>query len=43
MRQVKKSIEDLKTELENFLATKDTELPIPLRDIPYEVQVIKYE
>ncbi|MCS0824781.1 hypothetical protein NX029_12435 [Cytobacillus firmus] len=36
-----RSSEDLKTELENFLATKGAELPIPLRDISYEIQVIK--
>ncbi|USK45081.1 hypothetical protein [Cytobacillus oceanisediminis] len=37
----KQSSKDLKTELEDFLATKVTELPIPLRDISYEIQVVK--
>ncbi|WP_053433680.1 hypothetical protein [Sporosarcina globispora] len=37
----KRSSKDIKTELENFLASKVTELPIPLRDISYEIQVVK--
>ncbi|UOE56139.1 hypothetical protein LIT38_03915 [Bacillus sp. CMF12] len=36
-----RSSEDLKAELENFLATKGAELPVPLRDISYEIQIIK--
>ncbi|MGN7176552.1 hypothetical protein BK139_23190 [Paenibacillus sp. FSL R5-0490] len=36
-----RSSEDLKAELENFLATKGAELPLGLRDISYEIQIIK--